>query len=78
MDTMRERMLRVKQIVGDGMLKDYKLEEKDEQEIVTFMEDNKNRLREVSLRMVTKLADLFKMSPERWKSLAENTCIKRA
>ena len=77
MDTMRERMLRVKQIVGDGMLKDYKLEEKDEQEIVTFMEDNKNRLREVSLRMVTKLADLFKMSPERWKSLAENTCIKR-
>ena len=77
MDTMRERMLRVKQIVGDGMLKDYKLEEKDEQEIVTFMEDNKNRLREVSLRMVTKLADLFKMSPERWISLAENTCIKR-
>ena len=77
MDTMRERMLRVKQIVGDGMLKDYKLEEKDEQEIVTFMEDNKNRLREVSLRMVTKLADLFKMSPERWRSLAENTCIKR-
>ena len=77
MDTMRERMLRVKQIVGDGMLKDYKLEEKDEQEIVTFMEDNKNRLREVSLRMLTKLADLFKMSPERWRSLAENTCIKR-
>ena len=77
MDTMRERMLRVKQIVGDGMLADYKLEEKDEQEIVNFMEDNKNRLREVSLRMVTKLADLFKMSPERWRSLAENTCIKR-
>ena len=78
MDTMRERMLRVKQIVRDGMLNDYKFEEKDEQEIVTFMEDNKSRLREVSLRMVTKLADLFKMSPERWKSLAENTCIKRA
>ena len=77
MDTMRERMLRVKQIVRDGMLNDYKFEEKDEQEIVTFMEDNKNRLREVSLRMVTKLADLFKMSPERWRSLAENTCIKR-
>ena len=77
MDTMRERMLRVKQIVGDGMLADYKLEGKDEQEIVNFMEDNKNRLREVSLRMVTKLADLFKMSPERWRSLAENTCIKR-
>ena len=77
MDTMRDKMLRVKQIVRDGMLSEYKMDEKSEQEIVSFMEDNKNKLREVSLRMVTKLADLFKMSPERWRSLAENTCIKR-
>jgi len=77
MDTMRDKMLRVKQIVRDGMLSEYKMDEKSEQEIVNFMEDNKTKLREVSLRMVTKLADLFKMSPERWKSLAENTCIKR-
>ena len=77
MDTMRDKMLRVKQIVRDGMLSEYKMDEKSEQEIVSFMEDNKNKLREVSLRMVTKLADLFKMSPERWRSLAENTCIQR-
>ena len=77
MDTMRDKMLRVKQIVRDGMLSEYKLSEKDELNIVNFMEDNKNKLREVSLRMVTKLADLFKMSPERWRALAENTCIKR-
>ena len=77
MDTMRDKMLRVKQIVRDGMLSEYKMDEKSELEIVNFMEDNKNKLREVSLRMVTKLADLFKMSPERWRSLAENTCIQR-
>ena len=77
MDTMRDKMLRVKQIVRDGMLSEYKLDAKDELNIVNFMEDNKNKLREVSLRMVTKLADLFKMSPERWRALAENTCIKR-
>jgi len=77
MDTMRDKMLRVKQIVRDGMLSEYKMDEKSEQEIVNFMEDNKTKLREVSLRMVTKLADLFKMSPERWRALAENTCIRR-
>ena len=77
MDTMRDKMLRVKQIVRDGMLSEYKLDAKDELNIVNFMEDNKNKLREVSLRMVTKLADLFKMSPERWRALAENTCIRR-
>ena len=77
MDTMRDKMLRVKQIVRDGMLSEYKLSEKDELNIVNFMEDNKNKLREVSLRMVTKLADLFKMSPDRWRALAENTCIRR-
>jgi hypothetical protein len=59
------------------MLSEYKLSEKDELNIVNFMEDNKNKLREVSLRMVTKLADLFKMSPDRWRALAENTCIRR-
>ena len=77
MDTMRERILRVKQIVADGMLKDYKIDQEGEDEIVNFMQKNSGRLREVSLRMVTKLADLYKMNPNRWQSLAESTCIKR-
>ena len=77
MDTMRERILRVKQIVGDGMLKDYKMDQEGEDAIVDFMQKNCSRLREVSLRMVTKLADLYKMNPTRWQSLAESTCIKR-
>ena len=77
MDTMRERILRVKQIVADGMLKDYKMDQEEENAIVDFMQKNCNRLREVSLRMVTKLADLYKMNPTRWQSLAESTCIKR-
>ena len=77
LDTMRDKMLRVKQIVKDGMLKKYNFSKEEEVGLVRYMEDNKEKLREVSLRMVTKIADLKKMSPTRWERLAENTCIKR-
>ena len=42
-----------------------------------IMEENKEKLREMSLRMVNKIADLKKMAPERWMRLAESTCMKR-
>ena len=77
LDTMRDKMLRVKQIVKDGMLKKYNFSKDEEVGLINYMEENKEKLREVSLRMVTKIADLKKMSPTRWQRLAENTCIKR-
>ena len=77
LDTMRDKMLRVKQIVGDGMLAKYNFSKEEVAGLVSYMEENKEKLREVSLRMVTKIADLKKMSPTRWTRLAENTCIKR-
>ena len=77
LDTMRDKMLRIKQIVRQGMLDPFGFGPEGQKEIVAFIEDNVETLREVSLRMVTKLADLKKMSPDRWKVLAENTCIRR-
>ncbi len=77
LDTMRDKMLRVKQIVKDGMLEKYNFSKEEVAGLVSYMEENKDKLREVSLRMVTKIADLKKMSPTRWERLAENTCIKR-
>ena len=47
-----------------------------EQELVDFIYDNKHKLREISLRMVLKIADLWKMSPDRYKHLAEQTCMR--
>jgi hypothetical protein len=46
--------------------------------IIEFMTDNHMRLREVSLRMALKIADLTKVSPSNWKSLAECTCMRNA
>ena len=76
---MQDKMLRIHQIVGDGMLEDHKLTDAEEKMIVKYIDDNKDKLREVSLRMVLKIADLFKMAPrnEKWKRLAEMTCMKR-
>ena len=78
MDTAREKLLRVQQIVKDGMLNTYKFSKAEEQEIVDFMLDNQNKLREISLRMCTKIADLRKSQSDRWKTMAEVTCMRRA
>ncbi len=76
-DTEREKVLRIKQIVEDGMLEKYEFEGNEVQEILHFIDDNKKKLRELSLRMVLKIADLRKGFPERWQGIATMTCMRR-
>lgn len=79
MDTMREKILRIKQVVRDhNMLDRYEFDETVRNELIQFVEDNKERLRELSLRMVLKLADLRKSFPKNWVAMAKTTCMKRA
>ena len=40
------------------------------------MTENQDVLREISLRMVLKIADLRKMDPANWTKLARTTCMK--
>ena len=77
LDTMRDKFLRCKQIVADGMLDTYKFPEDEQKELMEYIYTNKNKFREMSLRMVLKLADLKKMNANKWKSYAESTCMKR-
>ena len=76
-DTEREKMLRIKQIVGDGMLAEYDFSSETHDEIVDYIDINKKRLRELSLRTVLKVADLARAFPDRWEAMAENTVIRR-
>ena len=76
-DTEREKMLRIKQITKDGMLAEYALGAETEQDIVDFVDVNKKKLRELSLRTVLKVADLAKAFPDKWEAMAENTVMKR-
>jgi hypothetical protein len=79
LDTMRDKLLRIKQIAKDGVLfADYDFAPEVQDDIIDFMDANQNRLREVSLRMAIKIADLRKMSVLNWKRLAETTCMKSA
>jgi hypothetical protein len=77
-DTDREKMLRIKQITEDGMLAEYNLGKDTEQDIIDYIDVNKKKLRELSLRTVLKIADLAKAFPDKWEAMAENTVMRRA
>jgi hypothetical protein len=75
--TEREKMLRIKQIVGDGMLNEYNFEQGAEAELIEFIDQNKKRLRELSLRTVLKMADLMRSFPnDRWKRVAQISLMR--
>jgi len=77
MDTDREKVLRIKQIVEDGMLDSYEFEDIQRDEVVDYIVENRAKMRELSLRTVLKVADLRKSFPTNWKSMAEVTVMKR-
>ena len=78
MDTDREKVLRIKQIVQDGMLDTYEFEEVVRDEVVDYIVNNRAKMRELSLRTVLKVADLRKSFPTNWQSMAEVTVMKRS
>lgn len=78
-DGDRDKMLRIKQVHRDadgGLFKDYDFTEEQSKTVIDFMWDNHTKLREVSLRMCLKIADLVKISPNNWQNLAKTTCMK--
>ena len=78
LDTMRDKFLRIKQIADKGdLFQGYGFSREEEAEILAFIYENRNRLREMSLRTALKVGDLKKIS-EKWQSLAVSTCMKRA
>lgn len=78
-NTERDKMLRIRQVHRDadpGLFVDYGFSKEQEDTVLDFMWDNHNKLREVSLRMTLKIADLVKISPNNWRELAKATCMK--
>lgn len=76
-DTMRDKILRIKHIAQSGELfQNYDFDTQTQQDILEFMSDNQHRLREMSLRMALKIADLVKISAD-WRIMAENTVMYR-
>ena len=78
-DTEREKLLRIRQVVRDcGMLDSYDLSDEAKAEVVDFIAHNAGRMRELSLRMVLKVADLRVSLPNKWQAVATVTCMRNA
>jgi hypothetical protein len=77
LDTMRDKILRIKQIAADGALfENMDLDKEAETEVIEFLEEHRDSLREVSLRMAIKIGQLRKSFALRWKDMARITCMK--
>jgi hypothetical protein len=77
MKTKRDYVVRIKQVVRDhGMLSREGFTKVQEESILDFIVEEQDRLRELSLRMVIKLAGLMKMDSLGWKKLAKITCFR--
>ena len=78
-DTMRDKVLRIKQIAKTGQLFDgYDFDQQAEDEVIAFLELNKDKMREVSLRTALKIADLRKSFPTKWMPMARTTVMRAA
>jgi len=76
-DTEREKLLRIRQVVTEcGMLDEYDMDDVAKLDVVNFVADNTARLRELSLRTVLKIADLRVSFPDRWRAVADMTCMR--
>jgi hypothetical protein len=78
MKTKMDYMVRIRQVVRGGMLRDRGFNAAEQTMILEFIENNMERLRELSLRMVVKISGLYKMDKSNWQKLAKQTCFRNA
>ena len=78
MNTQREKVLRMRQIVLDGMLDKYDFEEAERDEVVDFVFENQDKMRELSLRTILKISDLKKSFPDNYQAMARMTVMRQA
>ena len=74
MKTRRDYFIRIKQVVEQGLLSS--LDKMQERIVMTFIEKHQDNLREMSLRVAIKLADLIKRNPAMFEVMAKVTVCK--
>ena len=76
MKTKRDYLIRIRQVIRQGLLSGAGCTPAQEKDIVDFIEKNADHLRELSLRMALKIAAMRKSSPDRWEKMARVTCCR--
>lgn len=77
MSSQRDQLLRIRQVVDAGLLNKYNLNAAEVDMLMDFVSVNFNFLREHSLRIVTKIADIYKTNPGNWVPFVEQTCLRK-
>lgn len=67
-------MIRIRQVVRKGILTGHGLSKEAQNEVLSFIEENQDRLREMSLRVTLKVADIRKRNRDNWRKTARITC----
>ena len=75
--TIREKLIHIKSVIErNDMFRGYGFDDTEKDEVVGYIEVNADKLREMSLRTVLKVADLRKAMPDRWIKFADKNVLK--
>jgi hypothetical protein len=76
-NSVREKLIHIKDVIErNNMFHGYGFEDTEKNEVVKYVELNADKLREMSLRTVLKVADLRKAMPDRWIKFADKNVLR--
>jgi len=78
MKTRRDYIIRIKQVVTQGLFNQLELSEDMVKDVMDYIDLHQANLRELSLRMALKIGGLRKDSPDIWRDIADVTCTRNA
>jgi len=77
-DSAREKLIHIRNVVErSDMLRDYQFDDHEKLEVMEYIQRHNRQLRELSLRMVLKIADLRKAMPANWQRYVEKNCHRK-
>jgi len=77
MRSRRDYIVRIRQVIRQGLLKNRGLDAVGEKAVVEYIEKKADQLRELSLRMALKLSDIYRLKgPAKWEAMATVTCCR--
>lgn len=76
MKTKEDYLVRIKSMIRKGLLANKNMSKAEETDVLSFINENSDSLRELSLRIALKIADIRKSGRKNWKSFAKVTCCR--
>ena len=74
LETTREQLIRVLMVVGsEEFVIEHNVSKRQIEELISYIQENVDTFREVSIRLVIKMVDLIRSFPKDWKRIARVT-----